>query len=269
SERRAKFGEVLPALNGLVAERTKTRERDALLAELSFGTGSALGAAQTLYRFSIEKAKPDADRDPSFQKRNWRRIREGLDRMQRTLDPKADAALLRYTLADVAKLPEDQRIEALDQAIGLKPGMSETDARQAIESFVDRLIAGTKLYTKEVRLALLDKSTAEMTAMKDSILALAAALYPLQEANRENGKERSGASYRLGPRYAEALLAKNGGLVAPDANSTLRVTYGVVKGVEPRDGLFYLPQTTLQGIVQKATGKGEFDAPQPELQAIH
>ena len=62
-ERRAKYGEVLPALNALVAERAKTRDRDALLAEFSGAMGSALGAAQTLYRFSMEKPKPDADRD--------------------------------------------------------------------------------------------------------------------------------------------------------------------------------------------------------------
>jgi hypothetical protein len=100
------------------------------------------------------------------------------------------------------------------------------------------------------------------------MLALAAALYPLEEMIRNKDKERIGASYRLGPRYAAALLAKNGGLVAPDANSTLRVTYGTVKGVEPRDGIFFLAQTTLAGILQKATGKGEFDAPPAELQAI-
>jgi len=57
-------------------------------------------------------------------------------------------------------------------------------------------------------------------------------------------------------------------VVSPDANSTLRVTYGTVKGVAPRDGMMYLPQTTLQGIVEKATGTGEFHAPQAELDAI-
>jgi hypothetical protein len=268
-ERRAKYGEVLPALNALVAEGTKTRERDALLVEFSGAMGSALGAAQQLYRFSIEKTKPDADRDQAFQKRNWRRIREGLERMQRSLDPKADRALMRYALADIAQLPDGQRIDALDQAVGLKPGMTPSEAAPLIDSFLDKLIDGTKLYKKDFRLALLEKSTADLKATNDSMLALASALYPLQEANRKKAKERSGANYRLGPRYAEALLAKSGGLLSPDANSTLRVTYGTVKGVEPRDGIFYLPQTTLQGIAQKATGTGEFNAPRAELQAIH
>ena len=175
---------------------------------------------------------------------------------------------MRYALADIAQLPEGQRINALDQAAGLKPGMTAAEAAPVIDSFLDKLIAGTKLYKKDVRLALLDKSAADLVQTKDSMLVLASELYPLQESIRKKGKERSGAYYRLGPRYAEALLAKSGGLLAPDANSTLRVTYGTVKGVEPRDGLFYLPQTTLQGIAQKATGAGEFNAPRAELQAI-
>jgi hypothetical protein len=46
------------------------------------------------------------------------------------------------------------------------------------------------------------------------------------------------------------------------------VTYGRVLGVSPRDGLVYLPQTTLAGVAEKATGAGDFDAPKRELDAI-
>ena len=73
---------------------------------------------------------------------------------------------------------------------------------------------------------------------------------------------------RLGSRYAEAVLEKSGGLTAPDANGTLRVTYGRILGVLERDGLIYSPQTTLAGVAEKATGAGEFNAPIKELDAI-
>ena len=266
--RKAKYGQVLPEINRILAERTKTRERDALLAEMSGIMGSALGSAQTLYRFSVEKPKKDADRDKEFQERDWQRLRERQERAQRSLSPKADRALMKYTLVDVAKLPAGLRIDALDKEIGLTPGMSEADAAKACDAWLDKLYAGTKMYDKDFRMSLFDKTTAEIVATKDSMLTLAAALYPMQEANREKTKERSGANYRLGPPYAEALLAKAGGLVSPDANSTLRVTYGTVKGVGPRDGMYYLPQTTLKGILEKATGTGEFNAPKAELDAI-
>jgi hypothetical protein len=230
--------------------------------------GSALGSAQGLYRLSIEKAKKDTSRDPAFQERNWTRIRELQERAQRTLDPKADRALMRYTLADIAKLPADQRIQILDEEIGLKVGVADADAGKAIDAWLDALIAGTKIYDKSFRLSLLDKPTTDLLATKDSMILLASQLYPLQEANRERNKEREGALYSLGPRYAEALLTKNGGLVSPDANSTLRVTYGRILGVSARDGLLYAPQTTLAGVAEKATGKGEFNAPKKELDAI-
>ncbi len=266
--RKAKYGSALPAINSVIADRAKTRERDALLAELSGIMGSGLSSAQTLYRFSVEKPKKDADRDAALQERNWSRLHDSQERAQRTLSAKADRALMTYALTDIAKLPAGQRIEALDKEIGLAPGMTEADAARATSAWLDRLFAGTKIYDKDFRMSLFEKSTADLVATKDSMLTLAAALYPMQEASREKSKERAGALYRLGPAYAEALLAKGGGLVSPDANSTLRITYGTVKGVEPRDGMFYQPQTTLQGIVEKATGGGEFNAPKAELAAI-
>jgi hypothetical protein len=48
----------------------------------------------------------------------------------------------------------------------------------------------------------------------------------------------------------------------PDANSTLRVTYGKVKGYEPRDGVEYFWQTYLDGVMEKyVKGDEEFDLP--------
>lgn len=48
-----------------------------------------------------------------------------------------------------------------------------------------------------------------------------------------------------------------------EANSTLRVTYGKVEGCIPRDGLEYLPSTTLEGVIHKyIPGDREFDVPE-------
>jgi hypothetical protein len=267
-QRQADYGEVLPALNALAVDRTRTRERDSLLAEITGGRGSVMGAAQTIYRFAHERTKPDADRDPAFQERNWSRLRDGLERLERSLDLKADRVLMKYTLAEVAKLPPAERIGILDQQIGLAAGMSEDAASQAIDAFLDRLLTGTRLYQKDARLAGLDQSPADLLAGNDTAIKLTAALDPLTEAVREQSKERSGAEARLGPRYAAALLAQRGGLVAPDANGTLRVTYGQIQGVAARDGLLFLPQTTLQGVVEKATSASPFRIPAAQQAAI-
>jgi len=55
----------------------------------------------------------------------------------------------------------------------------------------------------------------------------------------------------------------------PDANSTLRITYGQVKGYEPKDGMQYLPVSYLDGIIEKyVPGDYEFDV-SPKLRALY
>lgn len=49
----------------------------------------------------------------------------------------------------------------------------------------------------------------------------------------------------------------------PDANLTLRASYGQVKGMQARDGLCYLPQTYLDGVIEKyVPGDYEYDLPE-------
>ena len=56
---------------------------------------------------------------------------------------------------------------------------------------------------------------------------------------------------------------------APDANSTLRVTYGQVKGYEPKDAVYYEPVSHLEGVMQKyIPGDYEFDVT-PRLQELY
>jgi hypothetical protein len=265
--RQEKYGDVLPALRALQAESEKTREQNAVRGNLT-SASSYLSAAQTLYRLAIQRPKSDFDRESGYQERDWARIHENLDRLQRTIDATVDRALLKWAMGLATALPADQRIEALDKAAGLNAGMAKSDADIAIDAFLDRLYAGTKLADQNFRLGLMDKRAADILATGDTFIGLAAALEPLAESIREAGKDRAGAYSRLRPRYMDTLLTKAGGLVAPDANSTLRVTYGHVKGVDARDGLTYKPLTGLRGIIEKQTGEGDFNAPQVQIDAI-
>lgn len=266
-ERRKTYGDVLPELDAMQLESERTRDRDAAFHGL-FRSSSLLGAAHTIYRLSEERPKPDLERAPGYQERDWENILNRDRRRQRSLDVRIDRALLHQALVEIAGLPANQRIAAIDHAVGLHPGMSQQEGERAIEGYLDKLYAGTKLTDPDLRLELLEASTKKVLATGDSFIELAVALAPLDKEIEERGKDRAGARARIRPRYMRALLESEGGLVAPDANSTLRVTYGQVKGVPARDGVFYTPQTTLAGLVAKNTGEGEFDAPDALLRAI-
>jgi hypothetical protein len=63
--------------------------------------------------------------------------------------------------------------------------------------------------------------------------------------------------------YLKAILEKNAGKVLyPDANSTMRLSYGNVQDYSPKDGIVYKTTTTIDGVMQKyVPGDDEFDLP--------
>lgn len=64
--------------------------------------------------------------------------------------------------------------------------------------------------------------------------------------------------------YMKAImeLSPKSARIFPDANSTLRVTYGKVKGYQPSDAVTYAPITYLDGVMEKyVPGDYEFDVP--------
>ena len=65
--------------------------------------------------------------------------------------------------------------------------------------------------------------------------------------------------------YMKAILefSKPSDRIFPDANGTLRVTYGKVAGFSPADAVTYSAHTTLDGVMEKyVPGDYEFDVPQ-------
>jgi hypothetical protein len=63
--------------------------------------------------------------------------------------------------------------------------------------------------------------------------------------------------------YLKGILEKNAGkLMYPDANSTMRISYGNVQDYSPKNGITYNTTTTIDGVMQKyVPGDSEFDLP--------
>ena len=104
-------------------------------------------------------------------------------------------------------------------------------------------------------------------ARRDPLLELAFALEPELRAWQTATRTHDGAVARLRPEWRRAVIAQAGKPVAPDANSTLRVSFAHVQGYVPRDGVIYTPQTTLGGMIEKNTGEEPFAVPQLILDA--
>ncbi len=71
-------------------------------------------------------------------------------------------------------------------------------------------------------------------------------------ADRQQYKELKNEINRLYRLYVKGMMEMDANNVSfPDANLTLRVAYGHVKGFRPKDGVYYKPYTTLEGIMEK------------------
>ncbi len=66
----------------------------------------------------------------------------------------------------------------------------------------------------------------------------------------------------LQKKYVTDIIKTSGKLPDPDANGTLRLSYGIVEGYEPRDAVYYFPVSHLKGVMEKyIPGDYEFDVP--------
>ena len=125
-----------------------------------------------------------------------------------------------------------------------------------------------------------DFSTLDIDAWVDNLFANSSFTSPekLQEAIKEKKGETAndpaaaafkafadevfkpyGAIQKLRAQLAESRQAYTAGLLEwkkgepsyPDANFTMRLTYGTVKGYSPKDGVLYRHYTTLKGVMEK------------------
>ncbi|MBI5868233.1 MAG: S46 family peptidase [candidate division Zixibacteria bacterium] len=222
----ARYGHVLPDLKALYEKHGKTRLKDEALGWLG-QSSRYFGFANQLYRWSLQKAKKDMDRDPEFMERNVPSMRRGLKEAQVNLVPEVDKRMFTYVLHHAMALPADQRIAALDKLVG---DTTKVGTDKAIETLVERLYSNTKLGTLDDRMKMFEMSNKELLAQNDAFIGLAASMYDDLEARRQQGKEFDGAQRRLNPQMIAAFRELKLGPAYPDANGTMRLTYGSIKG---------------------------------------
>ncbi|MBB5207336.1 S46 family peptidase [Chiayiivirga flava] len=238
-----------------------TRERDMVLGFVN-NTG-VIGAAITLYRTAIEREKPDAEREPGYQQRDYPTIEGAQKQMERRYLAAMDRQLQDYALTQYVKLPANQRVAALDEWLG-------GSDRAAIDRALERL-STTKLGSTDERLKWFAADRKAFETSDDPAIQYAVALMPTLLKFEEERKTLAGEALLARPVYLQAMSdykKSQGEFVYPDANLSLRITFGNVKGYVPRDGVEYTPFTTLEGLAVKATGKDPFDAPQALLDAV-
>jgi hypothetical protein len=244
-------------LEKILAEQRTTRERDMLFSWL-YTASPMLTQANNLYRLSQEKTKDDLDRAEDFTERNRKRLQQTLARNRRNIEPGSDRAGLRLFLLEATKLPASQRIKPVDTMLAAT-GRSTPEAQ--VDALLDQIYGSTQIGNADAEAKMFGETTAQLTARNDSMIAFAGALRSFGAQLDEVKAARAGAMSRLRPVMLDALRVARAGRLYPDANGTLRVGFGQVKGYAPRNAVWYDAQTDIRGVLEKNTGEEPFASP--------
>ncbi|MFZ6863398.1 S46 family peptidase [Undibacterium sp. Ji67W] len=264
--RTKEYAQDIAQVEQLIAKRDAEEKSDFYLVR-SFPR--LLSSANAMYRLANENTKPDAERKSGYQVRDLPRIKAGVESVERSYVESVDKALVLNNLKHYVAQTKAERNADFDTALGIKDGMSEAD----LKALLDQLYAGSKLGDKATRTAWLNSTPADFKASNDSFIKAAVAMYEGNLKREAQEEELAGKIQQAYANYMKAKIAfmqSKGSAVYPDANSTLRVTFGNVAGRDhgTADGLAWSAFTTVDGIPPKATGSGEFNAPAAELAAI-
>lgn len=250
-QRQAKYGEVLPALARLQQENQASGQRDLIVRTLPPAATpvfkqvyDAVAAVQTGKKLTGEEKQ--------------KKLAE-IQEVYKTREPILERELLKFFLQKMDELPAGQKFAAAETLFNRFEGKAR---RSAEETFAESIAEKDNFNTPEKVLALYDMSLGDMQKKYPNIVQFMTAF--VQERNAVLGRTTKFNTDidRLRLLYQQGMAEMKGTTPYPDANSTLRFTYGNVKGYSPREAVRYTPFTTIKGMIEKDTGANPFDVPQ-------
>jgi len=255
--RKAKYGEVLPSLSKAYQELNATGRRDMLVPQL-LQASDLLAIGFSAQGVAATKERPGSDSNPAVAEAVARALNAAKAALpDRNLS--VEREMLIHMLRRAAELPAGQKIEAIEKRFANLQG----EARRRAEEDFARQIVDSKNFGSEDSVArLFTLSTAQLHELHEPFIDLAFELAPLLAEQQLRTQKFNGAVARWRPLLIQGFTEMQGSKPYPDANRTLRFTYGEVKGYVPHDAAIYQPFTTLSGVIEKDTGREPFDVPQ-------
>jgi hypothetical protein len=243
--RQKKYGNVLSEIASLTADANKYAKRDAIVARIP---EAGMGILAQIYAAATQKTMlTDAQRQVKY------------DEIQKALpnrEPIYEREMLKFFLRAFADLPADQKFDWAEQYF------KDKGNRRAAETKFATDIAEGKYWNAETLAALYGPQTTEYRPERDDPRSFAIALAKEKEAAAARAGVFAGKIAPLRLLYEQGIAEMTGKPHYPDANSTLRFSYGYVKGYVPREAEVRTPFTTMKGMWEKDTGVNPFDMPQ-------
>ncbi len=249
--RKEKYGSILSEMKAVYAEMRSDAQRSNILSGIA-GSSSLLTIGNMLIKYVEERQKPDAERQSMYMDKNIPQIRQQQRSGLRSFYLPIDKLFLKEILTDAVRLPEDQKIPAVE---------SLTD-KTSVEKFIDSAFAYTNLADTTFLNRAMEMTPEQLKNVNDPLLNFMLMLSGDLEMQNTVNRKRSGELNRLMGKLVDIKQEWKKKDFIPDANSTLRMTFGTIRGYSPADAIYYSPISTLKGVIEKTRNEEEYNTPE-------
>jgi hypothetical protein len=236
------YGSALQDINQNYAALREYNLSNVYLNEAAFGTEIMTFAARMLPLYSLLK-DPKADK-AAIQKATAD-LKEPAAEFFKDYSPSTDkkvfAALMKLYYTDVPKSQHPDVFQTVEKQYG-----------GSMPKYADYVFANTFLTSPAKFNAFLAAPTQAKLEADPAFKTMNSVYTNYVQKIAPQLQATQASMARANRQYVAGLRAKNTNKVySPDANSTLRLSYGTVRPYKGRDAVYYDYQTTAQGIIEK------------------
>lgn len=195
-----------------------------------------------------------------FFKANIARVKQELDDVYESYNITADKNIAAHMFAQAYDLKDKHTVQTI-----ANKSFKSADAASA---YISSSIENSALNNKEKLYSNVLNNAGALLKYDDELLKSQQALNNEHTPFKKELQRREGILNKLMGDYVAVKEIYQAKSFIPDANSTLRLTYGNIKGYSPQDAVYMEPFTTVKGILEKGnSGDADFKYPAAIKQA--
>ena len=261
-EVKAQYGDLMSNIDQLYKQINGDANRDLWFNQI-YNSTSLLHVAKQINSFKNALESQSSSQKESFFNNNIESLKQSLNVVYDAYDLDVDRKIFKKMMTDAVAFTANQRVSAVEK-ITSKGSNNEA----MINDFINDTFGLSKLKDRNYVFTTLLKSNKSINDYNDGLLLFEKDIAKQIADLKPEKDRRDGVLNKLMGDYVnvkEKFLKKD---FIPDANSTLRLTYGHVRGYSPADASFMAPYTSIRGILEKgATGNPEFAYP-PQIKTL-
>lgn len=247
SELKEQYGTVLDEIDEAYQDAFNSGRRSLVLMMLSRNV-DYYRLAEIFIDYKNEMQKPEAERKSLYKEEKRADFYSSITKLYNNFMSDLDPQILNKILSDAYSFEELKNIEPF------KSFAKEKNKQDFISDlYDDTFIKDSKEYFE-----LLEDKDETLEDIDDPYINLVKAAAELGDSEKTKAQVRDGKINILLAKLNDVKRQWLNKSFVPDANSTLRLTFGYVRGYSPADATYYQPTTTLTGLIEKGKDSGDY-----------